>query len=63
LSKRLRKAEADSSKVQAKLSNAEFARNAPREIVAKDEQRVSELRIEIAQLSAQIATVRRLKDQ
>jgi valyl-tRNA synthetase len=63
LSKRLRKAEADLSKVQAKLGKADFARNAPPEIVAKDEQRVAELRIEIAQLSAQIATVRRLKDQ
>jgi valyl-tRNA synthetase len=63
LTKRLRKAEADSSKIQGKLSNAEFARNAPPEIVAKDEQRVAELRTEIAQLSAQIARVRRLKGE
>jgi valyl-tRNA synthetase len=63
LDKRLRKAEADSGKLQAKLDNAEFARNAPPEIVAKDRQRVSELRTEIAQLSAQIARVRRLQGQ
>jgi valyl-tRNA synthetase len=63
LSKRLRKAEVDSSKMDAKLSNADFARNAPPEIVAKDQQRVAELRTEIAQLSAQIARVRRLKDR
>jgi len=63
LSKRLRKAEVDLSKMEAKLSNADFAKNAPPEIVAKDQQRVAELRTEIAQLSAQIARVRRLKDQ
>jgi valyl-tRNA synthetase len=63
LTKRLRKAEADLSKMQGKLRNAEFARNAPPEIVAKDEQRVSELRTELSQLSEQIATVRRLQGQ
>jgi valyl-tRNA synthetase len=63
LTKRLRKAEADLNKMQGKLRNADFARNAPPEIVAKDEQRVSELRTELSQLSAQIATVRRLKGQ
>ncbi len=63
LSKRLRKAEVDLNKMEAKLSNADFAKNAPPEIVAKDQQRVAELRTEIAQLSAQIARVRRLKDQ
>jgi valyl-tRNA synthetase len=63
LSRRLRKAEVDLGKMQGKLNNAEFARNAPPEIVAKDEQRVAELRTEIAQLSAQIARVQRLKVQ
>jgi valyl-tRNA synthetase len=63
LSKRLRKAELDLHKLDAKLSNSQFARNAPPEIVAKDQQRVAELRTEIGQLLAQIARVTKLKDQ
>jgi len=60
LTKRLGKAEVDLRKMETKLSNADFARNAPPEIVAKDNARVSELRTEVAQLTAQIARVRRL---
>jgi valyl-tRNA synthetase len=52
-----RKTDADLDKMESKLSNAEFARNAPPEIVAKDQQRLAELRTEIAQLAAQIARV------
>jgi valyl-tRNA synthetase len=63
LTKRLRKAELDLHKLDAKLSNSQFARNAPPDIVAKDQQRVAELRTEIAQLSAQTARVTKLKDQ
>jgi valyl-tRNA synthetase len=63
LTKRLRKAELDLHKLHAKLSNSQFARNAPPDIVAKDQQRVAELRTEIAQLSAQTARVTTLKDQ
>jgi len=63
LTKRLRKAELDLHKLDAKLSNGQFARNAPPDIVAKDQQRVAELRTEIAQLSAQTARVTKLKDQ
>jgi valyl-tRNA synthetase len=63
LAKRLRKAELDLHKLDAKLSNSQFARNAPPDIVAKDQQRVAELRTEIAQLSAQTARVTKLKDQ
>jgi valyl-tRNA synthetase len=62
LGKRLRKAEADSGKLTAKLSNADFAKNAPPDIVAKDRQRIDELEIEITQLSTQMARVRKLKD-
>jgi valyl-tRNA synthetase len=62
LSKRQTKAGADLAKVQGKLSNAEFARNAPPDVVAKDEQRLAELHTEIRQLTAQIARVRALKD-
>jgi len=63
LTKRQRKADADLTKMQAKLGNAEFARNAPAEVVAKDRQRLVELRTEIGQLTAQIARVAALKGQ
>jgi valyl-tRNA synthetase len=63
LAKRLRKAEIDLSKLETKLGNSQFAKNAPPDIVAKDQQRLEELRTEIGQLSAQTARVRKLKDQ
>jgi valyl-tRNA synthetase len=63
LAKRLQKAEADKSKLEAKLANSQFAKNAPPEIVAKDQQRLEELRTEIGQLSAQTARVTKLKNQ
>jgi valyl-tRNA synthetase len=62
LSKRKRKAETDLAKLTAKLDNAEFAKNAPPDIVAKDRHRIEELKIETAQLGAQMARVRQLKD-
>ncbi len=63
LAKRQRKTKAELLKMECKLSNAEFARNAPPEVVAKDQQRLAELRTEIGQLTAQIARVTKLKDQ
>jgi valyl-tRNA synthetase len=63
LAKKLRKAESEASKLEAKLSNSQFAKNAPPDIVAKDQQRLEELRTEIGQLSAQTARVTKLKDQ
>ncbi len=63
LAKRLRKTETELSKMDSKLSNAEFVRNAPPEVVAKDQQRLSELRTELSQLTAQIARVTALKDR
>jgi valyl-tRNA synthetase len=63
LAKRQRKAEVDLTKLEAKLSNEQFAKNAPPDVVAKDQQRVAELRTEIAQLTAQTARVMKLKDQ
>jgi len=63
LSKRLRKAEIDMSKLEAKLGNGQFAANAPADIVAKDQQRLEELRTEIGQLSAQTVRVTKLKNQ
>jgi valyl-tRNA synthetase len=63
LAKRLRKAEIDFGRLDAKLTNAEFAANAPAEVVAKDRQRLEELRTEIGQLTAQIARVNALRAQ
>ena len=63
LGRRLKKAETDVNKLEGKLANADFARNAPAEVVAKDRQRISELRTEIEQLTAQIARVDRLRNE
>src|ERR1700736_4566688 len=63
LSKQQAKAGIDLKKMESKLSNAEFAKNAPAEVVAKDQQRLSELRTELGLLAAQIARVTALKDQ
>jgi valyl-tRNA synthetase len=57
------KVAADLKKLESKLSNADFARNAPAQIVAKDELRLVELRTEMGLLSAQIARVIALKGQ
>jgi len=63
LAKQQRKTDTDLKKMESKLGNAEFARNAPPEVVAKDRQRLSELRTEMGQLAAQIARVTALQDQ
>jgi valyl-tRNA synthetase len=63
LSRRQSKAEVELGKMESKLRNAEFAKNAPAEVVARDQQRLAELRTEIGQLAAQIARVTRLKGQ
>jgi valyl-tRNA synthetase len=63
LSKQQAKADIDLKKMESKLNNSEFARNAPAEVVAKDQQRLAELRLEIGQLAAQIARVTALKGQ
>jgi valyl-tRNA synthetase len=62
LAKRQRKAEIDLNKLESKLANAEFARNAPADVVAKDRARVAELRTELGQLGAQIARVDALRN-
>jgi valyl-tRNA synthetase len=61
LAKRQRKAQIDLTKLEAKHANGQFAANAPAEILAKDQQRIAELRTEIAQLTAQTARVTKLK--
>jgi valyl-tRNA synthetase len=63
LSRRQSKTDTDLKKLESKLSNTEFAKNAPAEVVAKDQQRLSELRTEAGQLAAQIARVTALKSQ
>jgi valyl-tRNA synthetase len=62
LAKRQRKVEVDLNKLEGKLTNAEFARNAPADVVAKDRARLAELRTEIGQLGAQIARVDALRN-
>ena len=63
LGKRRRKAEADLQKLRTKLANAEFVRNAPAEVVAKDTARIAELDTELGQLDRQAARVRALLTQ
>ncbi|HVC02077.1 MAG TPA: valine--tRNA ligase [Steroidobacteraceae bacterium] len=60
LAKRQRKAQADLQKLQAKAQNAEFVRNAPADVVAKDAARIAELQTEIGQLQRQAARVHAL---
>jgi valyl-tRNA synthetase len=62
LAKRLKKAEMDLNKLEAKHANVDFARNAPAEIVEKDRLRIAELRTEIGQLTAQAERVKRLRN-
>jgi valyl-tRNA synthetase len=54
------KAKAELERLEAKLANPDFAKNAPAEVVAKDAQRRGELVAGIAQWDTQIARVRRL---
>jgi valyl-tRNA synthetase len=61
LSKRRRRADSDFNKLQAKLANGDFAKNAPAEVIAKDRLRLAELRTEVDQLAAQIARVDALR--
>jgi valyl-tRNA synthetase len=63
LAKRQRRAETEFGKLQVKLANGDFARNAPADVVAKDQGRLSELRSEIDQLAKQVARVNALQAQ
>jgi valyl-tRNA synthetase len=60
LAKRQAKAEIDLKKLQSKCENSAFTQNAPPEIVAKDLERLAELRVELGQLAAQAARVQRM---
>jgi len=63
LAKRQRRAETEFGKLRVKLSNEDFARNAPPDVVAKDQGRLSELSTEIDQLARQVARVNALDAQ
>jgi valyl-tRNA synthetase len=61
LGKRQRKVEMDLNKLTSKLANADFAKNAPADIVAKDQARLTELRTEMGQLTALVERVNALR--
>ncbi len=61
LEKRRRRAQSEQAKLEAKLANAEFVRNAPAEIIAKDRARLAELTVELSQLDAQLKRVAALR--
>jgi len=61
LAKRRRKAQLDIDKLEGKLRNGDFAKNAPADVVAKDAARLAELRMEMTQLTAQVARVDALR--
>ncbi len=63
LAKRRRRAQIEAEKLQAKLANGDFARNAPADVVTKDQLRLTDLRTEIDQLDAQTARVNALRVQ
>ena len=60
LSKQIAKAKGDRDKLQAKLSNENFVRNAPPEVVAKDRERVAELERTMDSLTTQLKKVQGL---
>ena len=62
LTKRQRRAGAEFDKLQTKLANGDFAKNAPAEVIAKDRVRLAELRAEADQLAAQIVRVNALRN-
>jgi len=61
LGKRIAKAKDDLGKITKKLSNENFVKNAPPEVVAQDRERAAELERTIASLEAQLTRVRNLK--
>jgi valyl-tRNA synthetase len=63
LAKRQAKAEIELKKLESKCGNSEFTNNAPPEVVAKDRERLADVRLELGQLAAQVARVKRLQGQ
>jgi valyl-tRNA synthetase len=60
LGKRIAKAREDLGKTQAKLSNENFVRNAPPQVVATERERTAELERTIVNLETQLARIRSL---
>jgi valyl-tRNA synthetase len=60
LTRRIAKIESDIGKLNGKLGNENFVRNAPPEVVAGDRARVAELSAQILSLKTQLDRVRRL---
>jgi valyl-tRNA synthetase len=60
VSKRIAKNESDIGKLNAKLGNENFVRNAPPEVVAADRARAAELEAQNASLARQLERVRKL---
>jgi valyl-tRNA synthetase len=63
LAKRRGKAEVEVTKLSQKLANADYVRNAPADVVAKDRLRLAGLQTELNQLAAQIARVTQLTNE
>jgi valyl-tRNA synthetase len=62
LSRKINKNEADIARLQAKLRNENFVRNAPPEVVALDRGRADELLAQNMRLARQLERVGRLKN-
>ena len=60
VAKRLAKAQEDLAKTRAKLSNENFVRNAPPQLVATERERAAELERTVQSLETQLARLRRL---
>ena len=60
LGKRIAKAREDLGKTQAKLSNENFVRNAPPQVVATERERAAELERTMASLEVQLERIRGL---
>jgi valyl-tRNA synthetase len=61
LTKRIAKARDDHGKIMKKLSNENFVKNAPPDVVAQDRERVADFERTIASLETQLDRVRKLK--
>jgi valyl-tRNA synthetase len=63
LAKRIRRAETELGKLQTKLANGDFAKNAPGDVVARDRKRLAELSAEIERLTQQATRVQALLER
>jgi valyl-tRNA synthetase len=62
LAKKIEKTRLDRDKIAKKLSNENFVKNAPPDVVAQDRERIVEFERTLASLETQLARVRSLKD-